>query len=656
MMSGTVAQRIAGVRRRLANGPVSRDAVTATASRALRAGQSVAGVVVPAVVLVVLALCATAGWFSRNVVPDGEYLLFFEALELHTKLMVGIFAAFLVLFGGLLAAVVTWSGRALDARPVAVAGGRLMARVDTAVDWVLARWWRVTLLLILAWSPLIIGQYPGTSNADLVMQAREVLASRSELDYPPFDVYPIGHYLVPDGDVLLSEHHNALLTLFYGSVLGVSLDRFGNFEAGLIALTMSQLAFTLIAFGRASELLARRVDHPGVKKIFLIVLLLSGFPTVLWAMAISKNPLFGAALVWLIALAVDHVLGADRPRWLRSVEWAVPALLALNSAKFALPIIVVLLILALLGRSGWSGWKVVLTGVAVPILVTQMVVGIGVAQGKIIPGDPLAGKGLQIQSLALTLRERPEALSAEDRRALDEIFDVDLMVEEFTPRTMGPIRGAGFIDGAYRWRSVTAQEAAAFNGIWKRAALEEPAMMGNAVILTTYKYFDPFTQAKDNRPTIRNDDGVSVLEVTDGVHLNDDFTNLERREDLNAVADDVASEPWLLLARNGSTRTVLVILLATAAIVLRRPAAWIWALPMALHCGVFLLAPLDSSGRYALGVTYFLPFAVLAVASARRALPSPVPPTPGETAEDGQSIEDGQSAAPDGASSAPDRG
>ncbi len=596
---------------------LTREVLSRRFKAAIGAGESVAAVLIPIIVVSVLALAATMGWFSRNVIPDGEYLLFLEYVGSHTKMLLATFLIFVGIFAGMILALIHWGGNALDRSDDSAPGRRVITRINRGVDWVLARWWRLSALLAVAWSPLIVGQFPGTSNADLVMQAREVLGDRGEIDYPPFNVYPIAHYLVPNDEVLLSEHHNALLTLMYGTVLGKSLEHFGSFEVGFIILTMSQLAITLIAFGRASELLSRWVTRPGARSLFLAVLILSGFPTALWAVAIAKNPLFGAAFVWLIALAFDHVRSRESPHWMRALELVLPAVMALNSAKFAQPILAVLLIMVLIAQVSWAKWRVALAGLALPILLTQLVVDIGIAQEKIIPGDPMAGKGLQIQSMALTLKERPGALSPEDERALNEIFDVEMMIEGYQPRTMAPVRGAGFREGAYQWREVTRQEASEFNGIWRRLALAEPDMVVNGALLTSYRFFDPFTPASDNRPSITNDDSIQTLVITDGATLSDDFTNLERRETLHEVANDLSTDEWLLLPTNGVARTVVVILLATAAIILRRPAAWIWALPMALHCGVFLLSPLDSSGRYALGVTYFMPFAILAFASAR---------------------------------------
>ncbi|MDO5661193.1 MAG: DUF6020 family protein [Brachybacterium sp.] len=576
------------------------------------------GILACVVVVVVLSIFSTMGWLHRNVDVDTEWILFFDVARSHRRVTLGAFlcsvVVYTLLLGSLIAACTQSLRRASYDSPVRPS---VLDRAIAASKWVQARWWRLALVVLVAWSPVFIMQFPGTSNADLIMQTREVLGTRAIFDYPPFDVYPTGTYLIPNDEVMLSNHHNAFLTLLYGSVLGASLDLYGNFEAGFIALVVTQVIFTLVAFGRAGQLLGRWTPHSIAAPLFIIAVIASGFPVAFWAMAIAKNPLFAAAFVWLLALAVDHVRSNGSPGSFRWFEWAAVTLIALNSAKFALPIIVVMIALVAMSRRDWTTVKLLLIGAVIPLIAFQMALRIGVDQDRIIPGDPLAGQGLQIQSMALTLRERPDALSGEDRQALDRIFDIEVMRENYIPATMAPVRGAGFRDGAYRWQEVTAEEAAQFDAIWLRLAQDEPDMITNGVLLTSFRFFDPLTQSRDNRPSIRSDDSISEISVDGENHLSDDFTNKEAREAIEAFALDVNSSEWLFYWGNSSTRIVMVILLATAAIALRRPGAWVWALPLALHCGVMLISPLDSSGRYALGITYFAPFAILALAGGK---------------------------------------
>jgi hypothetical protein len=334
-------------------------------------------------------------------------------------------------------------------------------------------------------------------------------------------------------------------------------------------------------------------------------------------MSVSKNPLFAAAFCWALALAVDHVRSRERIPWHRMLEWGLVTLIAINAAKFATPLMAVLLVLVLLGRWGWGAWRTALVAVAIPLVLLQAGLKVGVAQEWIIPGDPMAGKGVQVLSMGLTLKVDPDALSEQDRADLEKIFDVDLMREKYKPATMGPIRGAGYREGAYQWRTVTAEEASRFNGIWLDLATDEPALIADGVLLKSYRFFDPVTHGRDNRPTITTDDAASGLTVTGPARLSDDFINTRGRETIDSAAAFVNGTPGLRFLMEAPLRTVLVILLAILAISLRRPSAWIWALPLALHAGVLLIAPVDSSGRYALGITYFLPFALLALAASR---------------------------------------
>lgn len=592
----------------------------------------------PAVVLAFLALFATLGRLDRHPIdPVPEYLQFTHMLATQPVRVLATFAVPLTIYCLIFVLARRLLGRALDLPRESFRAVRWRRACASVTDWVLARWWRISLLLLALWSPLIVMQFPGTSNADFILQIREVLDERARTNYQPYDVYPIGHYLVPDGDVLLSNHHNAFLTLFYGTVMGKSLELFGSFEVGFIALTMSQLAFTLIAFGRAASLLARDARSDLLRIGGVVLLILSGWPIALWAIALAKNPLFAAAFVWILALAIRHVRDRTRISALMVLEWALVTVVALNSAKFASPIVMALFVLVCLWRRDWRAWIAAALALLLPALVMQAALRAAVDQEWIIGGDKLAGKGMQIQSLAYTIKERPEGLSPEDRKKLERIFDVDMMVEVYNPRTMAPIRGAGYRDGAYKWRTVTREDAAEFDGIWLRVAKEEPDMMLNGMLLKSYKFFDPLTRGADNWPTVRADDNVSAISV-DGEHfLNDDFMNLEWREASYEFWSVAGGDPWFKYSVASPFHVVVVILLATLAISLRRPSAWIWALPLALHAGVLIMSPLDMSGRYSLGITYFLPFAVLALAASRQDFP-PEPDEPRDTDATGQSV------------------
>lgn len=570
--------------------------------------QRIASVAVPAVVLTVLTLYAVAGFVDRSLAEGQDYVLLFHAFGeepwrwLTVALLVGLgYTALLIALAWI---VKRWTN-------VGVAEAR-RGRLTRAVDWTLSSWWRVALVLMVAWAPLYVMQAPGTSNADLVMQTLEVLGNRAEMDYPPFDVYPIGYYLIPSDDALLSNHHNVALTVLYGSTLGVSMELFGTFKPGLLALTSSQALFTLAAFGRGMTLVARWVPSPNLRMASLIVLILSGLPVALWSIAIAKSPLFAAAFVWWLGISVDFALRRIPLRARHVAEWALVTLLVLASAKFAVYIVVAQIIVLALIRRGRRPWFEIVAAMAIPLVLFELALRGLFAAGLVIPGDPLAGRGLQIQTTALALRESPDALSDEAAAALDDVFDIEVMTNDFNQWTMAPIRGAGYRDGAYRWRTVTQEDVARFADVWTELVRNEPLLVLDGVVLKSFRFFDPLSDGRDNRPGIHADDAISNVFIN-GERLTDDGTNDFLREQMDAFTLLIMRTPGLSLALESSVRVVLVILMALVGILLRRPAVWVWATPLALHCGVLILAPLSSSGRYALGITYALPLVILAL-------------------------------------------
>lgn len=569
----------------------------------------VATVALPALTLAILTLFAATGYLDRHRGSDEPYPLFFTRLAdepgrviLITAVCAAIYTAVFLILAAL---VRRWTSE--RERRAGTPG-----RVTRAVDWVLARWWRVSLLIAVMWAPLYIMQAPGTSNADLIMQALEVLGDRSEMSYPPFDVYPIAHSLIPSDDVLLSNHHNVLLTLFYGYVLGASIDLFGSFKLGLLVLTSTQALFTLIAFGRGMSLVARRVDSRALRVLGLVALVLCGYPVALWSMAMAKNPLFAAAFVWWLALSIDYVRSRRPMSAWRIAEWAVVTLVMLISAKFAAYIIAVQIVVLLVARWRKRSWMAVAVSLAVPLAVFQVALKIGFTAGVVIPGDPLEAKAVQIQTMALILREEPDALSPEDRQRLEPIFDVDAMGELFDPWTMGSVRGAGYQEGAYKWCTVTQEQTEEFDSIWQNLAQREPRLVADGVMLTSFRYFDPRSHGSDNWPSVHADDGISSV-LVDGNRFSDDGVNDHLRGRLDQFVVFTAKTPGLNLLLESAPRVVLIVLLAAVGIALKRPAVWAWAFPIALHCAVLIGSPLSSSGRYALGISYALPLVIMAL-------------------------------------------
>ncbi len=77
------------------------------------------------------------------------------------------------------------------------------------------------------------------------------------------------------------------------------------------------------------------------------------------------------------------------------LEWALVTVVALNSAKFASPIVMALFVLVCLWRRDWRAWIAAALSLLLPALVMQAALRTAVDQEWIIGGDKLAGKGAE---------------------------------------------------------------------------------------------------------------------------------------------------------------------------------------------------------------------------------------------------------------------
>lgn len=538
--------------------------------RALRGVQKFGAVAVPILVVCALTVCATMGWIARHPFDDqGEHLLFLGAFDAHTKLVVGLliytavmYAALLTVVGGLLRFTLA---RAEERAGEMTAGpSRRPSRIARAARWLLGSWWRLALLLLVIWSPVLLGEVLGGGGAwaDSDLRAGSL---RGEA---------------------MSGHRSPLVIVAFECVLAIGRLLTGGIGAGLGVLVLAQLAVVLAALGRAAALLGRWVRSDGLCALALAVLVIGGVPIALWSLSLSAAALGAASLCWFLALALDHVHSREQIRGGRVLEWALAALLLLSCSALATPLVIVMLVMAVIVRRGREAWRAVLVALVVPLLVVLVGTRLGASQGMLGTEDPVAQHGLQAQSIALALREDPDALSAEDTDALGKIFDVDALPDRYAPGAPARLLEA-------ENDTVSAAQAQQLPDIWWHLAQNRPGLAADGILLEVADTFDPFAHGRQNLPGSA-DDGAP-----------------------GAVGSVLDGTPGLRLLVESPLRVVAVLLLGVIAVALRRPGVWFWAVPIGVLTVALALMPADASGGAALVIGCFLPFALLALSASR---------------------------------------
>ena len=585
------------------------------------------------VVVVVLAVATTAGLSARYLADDGApYPLLTREVGDHPVLaalfLLLSLAAYAVVFLGLRTLLARDRG---EPRPAPTAPTARRARLVGLVEWTYARWWRVSLVLAVLWLPWFLSSFPGQPSPDPSNMFTEFVSRRSDFagSSPfadgsgtlPYVDYPTSSYLVTDGDSLWSNHHPFFLMLAYGSVSSASIAVFDSLVPALLLMSAASAVLTLVAFGRALAILGTLVPGWRPRAAALLVLALSPL-IALWSLAEHKNQLFCAAFVWWLALLARllHSDGAVRElgrRWY--VETFVVSLLMAVTVQFGWILLVAQAVVMVFRRRERVA---VLVTVGLPAVLVHGAIVALTSAGALIPSDPIETKGVQLQVLALMLNEHPDALTADQRDDLSRIFDLDAFVASFDPSTSDPLKSTGPLSrktSSFRYETVQPEDWDTFDAIVVDVAKRHPGAFVDGLFLKSYRYLDPFDEGTDWYPPWspaydRTIDGhrVAPLEVNQTARA---WTR-DRAFDCYQVS---ACRPVL----SHGVRTIVVVLLLTAAIAARRRFAWLWALPFALQLAIAGVSPLSAGGRYVLAFTYGLAIVLLLLAVEDRGSPEP---------------------------------
>ncbi|MDO9456981.1 DUF6020 family protein [Nocardioides sp.] len=596
--------------------------------------------VVSWLVVVVVAVATTAGLCARYLTPDGApYLLLSREVGDHTLLallFLGLsLAAYSVVFLGLRAVLDAWRDGPEHPAPAGARAGQLVR----VVDWTFARWWRVSLVLAVLWLPWFLSSFPGQPSPDPSNMITEFVSRRSDFagaslfadgsGTPPYVDYPTSTYLLTDGDSLWSNHHPFFLMLAHGSVCSVSIAVFDSLVPALVVLSAASVVLTLVAFGRALAILGALVPGWRHRALALVVLGLSPL-IALWSMAEHKNQLFCAAFVWWLAL-LARLVHHDGPtsdlgrRWY--VETFVVSWLMAVTVQFGWILLVAQTLAMLLVRRRRVA---VVVAVGLPAVLVYGSISIATSAGALIPSDPIETKGVQLQVLALVLTEHPDALTAQERADLSQVFDLDAFVASFDPSTSDPLKSTGPLErksASFKYETVDPDDWRTFNGIVADVAKRYPETAVDGLFLKSYRYLDPFDAGTDWYPPW----SPSYDRTIDGHRVAPLAPNLTLRGHTRDRAFDCYGASVCRPVISHGVRTVVVVLLLAAAIGVRRRFAWLWALPFALQLAIAGVSPLSAGGRYVLAFTYGLAIVLLLLAIEDR--PRPAPPAPGSRRE-----------------------
>jgi hypothetical protein len=123
------------------------------------------------------------------------------------------------------------------------------------------RWWKIAVILLVVWLWVPVTLL-SAFGADIRSQIREFSWAYNQwtglnqpyigfFSFVPMDIYPTAHYLWPMHATYLTDQHNIVLTVLYGTAAAISRALTGSNDWGLVALSAGQFLFAVFCCASA---------------------------------------------------------------------------------------------------------------------------------------------------------------------------------------------------------------------------------------------------------------------------------------------------------------------------------------------------------------------------------------------------------------------
>lgn len=473
----------------------------------------------------------------------------------------------------------------------------------------------ITLFIGWLWIPVtLLAAY----GADICSQIREYSWAWNQVtglkqpyigffSFVPADIYPTAHYLWPSQPTYLTDQHNIVLTVIYGSVTAVSRYFTDSNDAGIVILASLQFLFAIWCCAATAH---RFLNQPWkshtntpvfIRFAVLVTFLLS--PLVIFStIALTKSPLFAFAFTWWFGTLYE--LRNKNYKWYTILELVISVCVMLIAAKYAWYILVIQFVILLISeRKRWLIWVCCLL---LPTIAIHGSIALLIHNGVIISGDPIESRGLQLQQIARIAKLDPESIPKEAQKELAPIFNIDQTAETYNPQDADPVKSSGMQSKkvSYRWRYVNKSDLNKFNHAWWLIVSHSPVVATDAFLAKTYGYFDI-----TDKPYV----GPEYYIYTDNI-FNSTWIKYwmpDWRKDVYNTSSDISDSNefgWLI---HGNTYVIATLLIGIAELVCRRWKTFALHMPLALLVGVMMLAPANNFERHMLPVAFVFWFTAL---------------------------------------------
>lgn len=481
-------------------------------------------------------------------------------------------------------------------------------------------WYGWLILIFICWLPYLILFYPGIANPDSLNQLGEFFGHGSWVR----DDYPIGWYLLGKHPFSISNQHDFLVTLLYGSNVKLGIHLLDNAAAGFFINSLLQtiLMISIYVYALATF---KRLGLSN-KQVNIIGIFFAIFPlNPIISMFVTKNILYTFFLVWSILLLANAI---NNNAYLQKKSWWVAFVISLlgqmASQKYAIYII---LLVALYYLIFWFKEKNYLH---ISVVMISIVLCFFIGQKALfssldVPnGDPIEGEAVLIQSTALYQKSYPEDLTSHQKKVINRVFVRKNLAKLYDPLDSDPIKSSGakkfglqkngrfdprivptFKEG-YRYRTVTKKDIKSYKKVWIQLMVKHPQILLEAFMNQGFKYLD-ILSLQGSTMTEWSPDTLNLylpkyrLPINGGkdwIIMDYGKRSLKARKVIADTYNLLHQIPPLSILLNGNLLICIVIICALILLGLKLYKQVGVLLLLLLQVPIFMLSPVNGNQRY----------------------------------------------------------
>lgn len=324
--------------------------------------------------------------------------------------------------------------------------------------------WKVFLILIVVYSPVVLICYPGVLCWDTIGQIEQVIL---ETGY--------------------STHHPLVHTLLVGGLIKFGHFMFGAYEPGLFMYMILQIVMLAAALSATVAVLAARKVRFRWLACLVALYCISPIYSNIVSVAIKDVPY----CAFVIGYGICFVLLLETPEYIKNKKFlACFVLMQVGAILFrnnGLPMVCLSGLGALIYLFRKYTWKerlrYCLAGFAISIAIGKLITLLLMQATGAVKGGAGEMFSIPFQQTARYLQLYSKELSPEEREAIEEVFgSAEHMAYVYDPNISDPVK-------ALYDKSSTTEELMVYFGAWAKGLIKHPVVYVEAFLNHVYGWF-----------------------------------------------------------------------------------------------------------------------------------------------------------------------